>query len=171
MSDLHNRWPHRWITPKTESRPSGIEGYGVFATAPIQQDEYVALLGGVIVPKKDIEEYRKIMTQVGIQIDWDFFIVPTSREELEKQGVFNNSCEPNIGFAGPNTFVAMRDIETGEELVFDYAFNETAYDGFTCRCGSTICRQQITPEDWKREDIRNKYGKYFSPYLQKLFYK
>jgi SET domain-containing protein len=157
------------VNPKAESRPSNIEGYGVFAAAPIKQDEYIAILGGVIVPKQDIEEYRKLMTQVGIQIDWEFFVVPTTREELEKQGVFNHSCEPNIGFSSANTFVAMRDIKPGEELVFDYAFCETAYEGFKCRCGSKTCRQQITPEDWKKEKIRNKHGQYFSPYLQKLF--
>lgn len=166
MENIHKRWPHRWLNSKAEARKSGIEGTGVFAKEAIREGETVGVLGGVIVPREEIGEYRKLMTQVGIQIDKDFFIVPTEREELERQGVFNHSCEPNIGFSNSVSFVAMRDIKPEEELVFDYAFCETAYDGFECRCGTPNCRKHITPEDWRREDIRSKYGRYFSPYLR-----
>lgn len=155
------------MNPKAESRPSGIEGTGVFTKEKILKDEPVGVLGGVIVHRKDIREYRGLMTQVGIQIDDDFFVAPTTREELEKYGVFNHSCEPNIGFSSSTVFIAMRDIEPGEELVFDYAFCETAYDGFDCRCGTKACRKRISPDDWQRKDIQEKYLKYFSPYLRK----
>jgi SET domain-containing protein len=93
MDDLHNKWPHRWLNTKAEARPSRIEGAGVFAKEKILKGEACGVLGGVIVHRNDIKEYRSIMTQVGIQIDDDFFIVPTTREELERQGVFNHSCE------------------------------------------------------------------------------
>lgn len=165
-NDLHSRWPHRWLNPKAEAGPSKIEGTGVFARAKIFKGEPCGVLGGVIVPLNDIKEYRSKMTQVGIQIDNDFFIAPTTREELEKYGVFNHSCEPNVGFSNSITFVAMRDIESGEELVFDYAFCETSYDGFDCHCGSDVCRKKITSDDWKRKDIQEKYSEYFSPYLR-----
>ena len=166
MEDLHNKWPHRWLNHKAEVRPSKIEGTGVFAKEKILKDEPCGVLGGVIVHRNDIKEYRSLMTQVGIQIDSDFFIVPTTREELEKQGVFNHSCEPNAGFSNSITFIAMRDIEPGEELVFDYAFCETAYDGFECHCNTRTCRHKITSEDWKLRDIQEKYSEYFSPYLR-----
>jgi SET domain-containing protein len=166
MDDLHSRWSHRWLSPKAEARKSSIAGTGVFAKETISKGEVVGVLGGVIVPKSEIEEYRKLMTQVGIQVDENFFIVPTSRAELEAFGVFNHSCEPNIGFASSITFVAMRDIEQGEELLFDYAFCETAFDGFDCRCGTKSCRHKITREDWANKDLQRKYGHYFSPYLR-----
>ena len=166
MEDLHNRWPHRWLSPKAEARKSGIQGTGVFAKEKILKGENIGVLGGVIVPTSEIAEYRKIMTQVGIQIDDSFFIVPTTREELERLGVFNHSCEPNIGFSNSITYVAMRDIEPGEELVFDYGFNETAYDGFDCHCGTKSCRHHITPKDWMNTDLQEKFGRYFSPYLR-----
>jgi uncharacterized protein len=166
MKDLHKKWPHRWLNKKAEARRSNIQGTGVFAKEKILKGEPVGVLGGVIVHKNKIKEYRKIMTQVGIQIDDDFFIVPTTREELEVYGVFNHSCNPNIGYSNSITYIAIRDIELGEELVFDYAFSETFYNGFDCRCGSKNCRQIITPKDWQNKNIQRKYIKYFSPYLR-----
>ncbi len=98
LQDVHNHWPHRWLSPKAQVRASAIQGTGVFTKERILQGEPVGVLGGVIVYRDQIGEYRAIMTQVGIQIDDNFFIVPTTREELEKYGVFNHSCSPNIGF-------------------------------------------------------------------------
>jgi len=166
VEDLHKKWPHRWLNSKAEARHSGIQGTGVFAKEKILKGESIGVLGGVIVHKNDIQEYRSIMTQVGIQIDDDFFIVPTTREELEENGVYNHSCDPNIGFSNSITYIAIRDIEAGEELVFDYAFCETFYNGFDCHCGSEACRHKITSDDWKIKDIQKEYGKYFSPYLK-----
>ncbi len=166
MTDLHEKWGHRWLNPKAESRLSGIEGLGVFAKEKISKGETVGVLGGVIVHRNQIMEYRSIMTQVGIQIDDDFFIVPTTRKELEKYGVFNHSCEPNAGFSSSISLVAMKDIEPKEEVVFDYAFCETFFPAFECRCGSADCRGTVTPEDWKNPDIQKKYRNYYSPFLR-----
>ena len=166
MKDLHKKWAHRWLNPKAIARSSSVAGIGVFAIDNIKQGEVVGVLGGIIVPTDKIKEYRKAMTQVGIQIDDNFFIVPTIREELEEYGVFNHSCDPNIGFSNSISFVTIRDIKKGEELVFDYAFCETAFDGFVCKCGSKNCRGKITANDWQDKKIQLKYKKYFSPYLK-----
>ena len=53
----------------------------------------------------------------------------------------NHSCEPNCGIIGSCLLVAMRDIEVGEELCFDYAMTDTNdYDEFVCACGTPSCR-------------------------------
>ncbi|MCH7493002.1 SET domain-containing protein [Patescibacteria group bacterium] len=166
MEDLHKIWPHRWLSSKAEPSQSLIQGSGVFAKKKIYKGESVGVLGGVVVHKNQIKKYWQLMTHVGIQIDDSFFIVPTTREELEKHGVFNHSCEPNIGFSNSITFVTIKDIEPGQELVFDYAFCETLRDSFTCRCGTKTCRKKISPEDWKSKKIQEKYKKFFSPYLK-----
>lgn len=166
MQDLHETWGHRWLNSKAEARSSHIQGTGVFAKAKINKGEPVGVLGGVIVPTLQIEEYRAIMTQVGIQIDENFFIVPTTREELERFGVFNHSCDPNIGFSNSITLLAMRDIQPEEELVFDYAFNEINVKEFSCNCGSSKCRKIIRPTDWQTPEIQGKFLEYFSPYLK-----
>lgn len=123
-------------------------------------------MGGVIVHQSEIKEYWKMMDDVGIQISENFFMVPTSRRELEKKGVFNHSCEPNLGFSNSITLVAIRNIKKREELVFDYAFSETFRNVMKCQCGSDSCRKEIRSDDWKIEKIRKKYGQYFSPYLR-----
>jgi len=138
----------------------------VFAREKNNKGEKVGILGGIIVPKVEIEEYWKIMGRVGIQINDDFFITPTTREELEEKGVFNHSCDSNIGFSDSITFVATRDIVQGEELVFDYTFNETYHHGFDCNCGSANCRKRIIADDRKLKAIQDKYKNYFSLYLR-----
>ena len=145
---------------------STIYGLGVFAIKSIKKGENVGVLGGIIVPTSEIREYWKLMGHVGIQIDDNFFIVPTTREELGQKGVFNHSCDPNTGFSNSITLIAIKDIDVGEELVFDYAFNETYHDSMKCNCGSKNCRKIIKPGDWKVKEIKEKYGEYYSPYLK-----
>ncbi len=166
MDDIHKIWPHRWITPKAKPINSKIQGLGVIATEPISKGEAVAVLGGVIVPTKEIEKYSKIMGDVGIQIDDNFFIVPTSRKELEEKGVYNHSCNPNCGFKNSITLMAIKDIKPNEELVFDYAFCESVKQSFKCNCGSPNCRKVINPNDWKLPNLQKKYKEYFSPYIK-----
>lgn len=167
MSDLHQKWPHRWLNPKAKSFDSPLQGLGVVAVDNIKKGETILMYGGIIVPKNEIEEYWKIMGHSGIQIEEDFFIVPTSREELEKTGIVNHSCEPNAGFKSPIELVAMRNIRNDEEITFDYAFCESHMESFDCNCGSSNCRKKITKADWKLKELQEKYKNYFSPYLKR----
>ncbi len=167
MKDLHERWPHRWVNPKAKSGRSPLHELGVFAKEDIKKGEMICIFGGVIVPSSEIKDYWSKMSHVGIQIHEKFFMVPTDREELELTGVFNHSCDPNIGFLEDIQFVAIKDIKAGEELVFDYAFSESLMESFECKCNSNKCRKQITSNDWKIPEVQSKYKKYFSPYLRK----
>src|SRR5262249_6805006 len=57
----------------------------------------------------------------------------------------NHSCEPNLGFVkGSLTLYALRRIEPGEELVFDYSttMNEPGWL-IRCRCRTLSCRRKI----------------------------
>jgi len=169
MEDLNKFWQHRWVTPKAKSMKSRIHGIGVVAIQDIKKDETVGVLGGLVVPSSEIKTYWKKMGQVGIQIDDEFFIVPATREEIEKLGVFNHSCNPNCGIINNIKMVAMRNIKSGEELVFDYALTESMIEGFKCNCGSTNCRKIIKSTDWKIPELQRKYEKYFSSYLKDKF--
>ena len=161
--DLHDIWPHRWITSKASPQKSPIDGLGMFATEPIAKGEVVAVYGGIIVPKINIEEYREKLGAIrGIQIDEGFFICPTEK----KGGLFNHSCEPNLGYKNTIIIVAMKDIELGDELVFDYGMSESNFKPYTCTCGSQNCRNTITPNDWEDKELQNKHGKYFATYLK-----
>ena len=76
----------------------------------------------------------------------------------------NHSCDPNIGVQGQIIFVAIRDIQAGEELTHDWAMTDDATSESECNCGSPHCRKIITGQDWK--DLQEKYGDYMSWYLR-----
>jgi uncharacterized protein len=66
---------------------------------------------------------------------------------------------------GNTVFVAMREIQVGEELSLDYAMIDDCDDRMACRCGTTACRGTVTGRDWQRDDLQRRYGSYFSAYL------
>ena len=99
-------------------------------------------------------------------IDDNLFLAPSKESEIKKVLIFlNHSCEPNVGPRGDITFVALRNIKTGEELTLDMAMTDTVPFRMKCNCGSKNCRKVITGNDWKRKDLQEKYGRYFSPYI------
>jgi hypothetical protein len=78
----------------------------------------------------------------------------------------NHSCEPNIGVRGQIVFVAMRDIDAGEELTHDWATTDDDNYELECNCGAESCRKILTGKDWQREDLRRKYEGFISSYLE-----
>src|SRR3989344_7617733 len=164
--DLHIRWPHRWRHQKTKVISSKINGLGVATTKPIKAGEVVCVFGGIVVPLREIKQYRAKVGHIGFQVDDEFFLVPHSREDITITGAYNHSCDPNIGFDGTIKIIAIKDIKTGEELSLDYAFMESFFEPFECECNSQNCRKIITPDDWKKPELQRKYGEYFSPYLK-----
>lgn len=155
---------HSYFNPKCEARAKSSSGCGVFAIAPISQGELVSLWGGTIVHKNQLDPSMTRFTQRVLQIDEELYIL--TAEEKEPNDCFNHSCEPNLGFTGQIGLVAMRDIQVGEELTFDYAMSDGGpYDEFECNCGSQTCRRKVTGNDWKLPELWKKYDGYFSSYL------
>lgn len=94
------------------------------------------------------------------------FLVPI---ELTDEDFVNHSCQPNAGIQGDRTLIALRNLEPGEEITYDYAMTDTSsYDEFECLCGSYECRGRITGVDWQLPEIRQRYQGYFSSYVEKL---
>ena len=56
-------WKQRWVTPKARSSESKIQGVGVVAVRPIKKGETVGVLGGVIVPKKDVRDIGSLSAE------------------------------------------------------------------------------------------------------------
>lgn len=155
------------LSSKTEVRGSNIHGRGLFATADIAKDEIVAVKGGHIVDRKTLRE--KVTPRLGpveIQIDDDLFIAPVTDDERELSMLYlNHSCDANIGVRGEITFVAMRDIRSGEELTHDWAMTDDDDYSIECNCGAPDCRKSLTGKDWQRPDLQERYAGYFSAYL------
>jgi SET domain-containing protein len=159
-----NNTSYSYLNSKCEARDHTEGGCGVFATAMIAKDELVSLWGGRIVRKDELVPSMPRFTQRVLQMDEDLYLL--TAEELEPNDCFNHSCNPNLGFFGQIGLIAMRRIEVGEELLFDYAMSDGGpYDEFECYCASTNCRKKVTGNDWKLPELWEKYKGYFSPYL------
>ena len=157
-----------YFSPKVEKRKSPIEGRGLFAKHKIEAGEIVVVKGGYILTKAQRDEIGRKLGPSEIQVTEDLFIGPTSKRQREGGMMhLNHSCEPNLGLQGQVVYVALRNIESDEELTFDYAMNADEPDEMQCRCGSQSCRGTITGFDWRKPEIQKKYDGYFSWFIQR----
>jgi SET domain-containing protein len=161
-----------WVHPALEVRPSSKHGRGVFAAASIRQGERAVVFGGDVMLIDEIRALPDHVQGYPMQIEERFVLGRRASEAPEYADFINHSCSPNAGFRGQIFLVAMRDIEPGEELTFDYAMVVSESIGSTvrfemlCACGAPDCRRVITEMDWMRPDLQERYRGYFSQYLQ-----
>jgi uncharacterized protein len=160
-----------YISPKAvKGRASEIEGRGLVAVAPIAAGEVVAIKGGHIMDTATLKALPGRLQNSDVQIADGFHLAALEEAEYEPVMLFlNHSCEPNVGFAGNIVLVAMRDVAAGEELTTDYALFDDADGEMECRCGTPSCRRVISGRDWRRPDLQQRYGDYFSWYLRRRF--
>ncbi len=155
-----------YLTPKAETRPAGVKGWGNFATEIIPANETVAAFGGRVVDRLSLGSLSRSRQSRAIQIDENLWLV--SEETPEPGDMVNHSCDPNCGLIGGTVVVAIRDIPAGEEITFDYAMCDTDdYDEFKCACGSENCRGVITGKDWQIPELQERYRGWFSSYLER----
>ncbi len=155
-----------YLSPKTVVRPSPIHGLGLFAAVDIRRGEVVAVKGGYILTRAQVVALRPVLGPAEIQVGDDLFVGPVRAEEREGSMIFSNhSCDPNIGVRGQVVFVAMRDVAAGEELTHDWAMTDDDDESMACHCGAALCRGTVTGQDWRRPELQQRYGEYFSAYL------
>ena len=152
---------------KTEIKTSNTEGRGLFAKERISKGEIVSVRGGHIITRQMEAQMEKPPGYWGYPISDEFVLAPFTPAEVESVMMFlNHSCEPNVGILGQVIFVAMRDIDRGEELTIDYAMFGADKEPMRCNCQSPACRGLITDSDWQAETLQIKYKGYFSAYVQ-----
>jgi hypothetical protein len=136
----------------------------VVAARALRRGELIAVYGGTVLDRAAVAELGSGAGKISLQVDEDMFICST----VDGPGDWiNHSCDPNAGIVGQITLVALRDIEAGEEICFDYAMTDgSAYDEFDCQCASAGCRGRVTGEDWRIRELWQRYAGHFSPYLQ-----
>lgn len=154
-----------WIDPRIEVRTSSIQGRGMFACEPIRRGEVVVIWGGEVFSESDLKADKARDRSVvpigeGLYLG-DGYDVPESLDEY-----MNHHCDSNVWMQDEVTLVAKRDIAQGEELTIDYAMWETdpAWQ-MECNCGSPVCRQSITGNDWQLLEVQMRYKGHFSPYV------
>ncbi len=139
---------------------AGQKGKGVFAAERLLPGELVVDYAG---EEKWIWDIPKEAWQYAFQVDYDRYVLPP-------QGSFgwylNHSCAPNCVIMGRTRIVALRTIEKGEEVTFDYSTN-VGWDGFAmdCRCGSPNCRHVIRSYRYLDRGLKGNYGACVSRFL------
>ena len=143
------------------------KGSGSFAISKISKGEIVASFGGKVINQSELTNYSADRVSRSLQLNRDTYLL--SGVVPEAGDMINHSCEPNCGIAGTSSVQALRDIEIGEELTFDYAMSDSSkYDEFNCACGKDKCRERITGFDWQKKNLQAEYSNYFSAYIKSL---
>jgi len=146
---------------------TGSKGCGIVATKHIRKGETIFRFSGELVPRRKLKN-----PNTALQLDEDLF--------LESYGTIdenlNHSCNPNchVDFR-QLTLVALKDIQRGEELTFDY--NTSEYDlmdqgcFFTCLCGSQDCIGDVRGFKYLPADHKKKTEPFLLPFLKRKWRK
>ena len=161
-----SKQPSSYLSSKLEGRPKADgSGNGIYALEPINKGELVAVFGGVVYEWDAFIHLPDRERSLCIQGEERHFLVP---RPIGEGDYVNHSCNPNAGLSGQIGLVAMRDIQIGEEVCFDYAMCDTMpYDEFNCLCGASTCRGRVGGNDWQRPELQKRYAGYFSPHVQR----
>lgn len=115
-------------------------GFGLYARRSFKKGEFVAEYTGRRITTKEADE---LTTRYLFEIDDDWTIDGSPRSNIARY--MNHSCDPNCEtdiVDGKILIHAIRDIEIGDELTFDYG--EEYFDEFIkpygCRCAK--CRAE-----------------------------
>jgi SET domain-containing protein len=155
-----------YIAPGVAVRDAGTKGRGLFAQRPFEKGDTIAACGGRVVEYEEFSRLGDELRTHSLQIDDALFLV--CDPDFEPVDFLNHSCEPNVGMRGNVLFVALRAVEAGEELCYDYAMSDTNdYDEFVCACDMPSCRRLITGGDWKLPELQERYRGYFSTYIER----
>ena len=138
--------------PMIEVRHSSVHGHGVFALRRIRKGTTVIeYLGDRISHEeadarydgKDPQDNHTFLFTVDARI-----VIDAGANGNEARYI-NHGCDPNCqsSIAGKRIFIeAIRTIQPGEELAYDYQIQRDADDAsdidaiFACRCGAQSCR-------------------------------
>lgn len=138
-----------------ELRPSAIQGMGAFATRRIRKGTRIVEYVGERISQEeadrryDDEAMERHHTFLFNLDDGSVLDAGTRHNESR---YINHSCDPNCEALiekGHIYIYSLRNIEPGEELVYDYAYERTEDMGpesealYVCRCGSPKCRGTI----------------------------
>ena len=145
------------------------KGRGLVATGFVAKGELLVAFGGTVLHAAQLEALDNEERLAVVQVDEDLYLWSPSPGPGDW---INHSCEPNAGLRGQIVLIALRDIQPGEEVCYDYAMSDGSdYDEFECHCGSSLCRGVVTGNDWRRSELVARYGQHFSPYLLRRIYR
>ncbi len=130
-------------------KDSPIEGLGVFVRMGFRPGELISVIQGEKISIPELKDrYRRGVERISdpLQISERLYL-----HMYEPFIHINHSCDPNTAVVGETNLVALRPIEKGEELTFDYSLTEWTWNRFgeyaewnmQCACNSQSCRGNI----------------------------
>jgi uncharacterized protein len=132
-----------------EFRDSGIHGMGGFARRKIRKGTPLIEYVGEKITKAQAAE----------RIDAENPFIFSLDDETDVDGdvpwnparFLNHSCEPNAEaeIIGEQIWIlALRDIQAGEEITYNYSYDLEGYEDHPCRCGSAKCVGYMVAEEF-----------------------
>ena len=141
-------------TEWVEFRMSGIHGMGGYARKFIPKDTYIIEYVGEKIDKAESERRCEADNRYIFVYDEEHDLDGSVDWNLARW--INHSCEANcetIDDEGHIWIAAVRDIQPGEELTFNYCYDLDDYRSHPCRCGSGRCVGYIVAEE-HRDQLR-----------------
>ncbi|MFZ0479757.1 MAG: SET domain-containing protein-lysine N-methyltransferase [Terriglobales bacterium] len=123
-------------------RKSAIHSYGCYTTKRIRKGTLIVEYVGEPLSYEEADDLYDDYENTYL------FGLDGGKRILDGYGVaafVNHSCKPNCEtdqIAGKMWIIALRDIEPGEELTYDYCLYD-GEDDAPCRCGSKRCRGSL----------------------------
>jgi SET domain-containing protein len=167
------------LNPKIRKRQKSRGEFGLFAGDAIAANEFIwmphpndsnrhlCLSMEEILRLPPAE--REIFLNYCYQVDMNLFSGYVRMEDVESDDAnfMNHSCDPNCWYAG-TALVSRRPIAAGEEITYDYATDTTSREwGFSCACGSRLCRGTVTSGDWRK--MLDVYRGHFIDYMNRYY--
>ena len=132
-----------------EFKTSPIHGTGGFATAQIEPDTALIEYVGERISKAESASRCAQDNRFIFHLDDDFDL--DGSVSWNPARWINHSCAPNCEaqlIDGRIWIVAVRPIQPGEEISFNYSYDLEEYRDHPCRCGTRDCVGFIVAEEF-----------------------
>ncbi len=129
--------------------PSFIHGQGVFATAYLRTGGRVIEYVGERITKAESARRCELQNWCIFALNDDFDL--DGQVDWNPARFVNHSCAPNceaVCEGGRIWIVALRNIQPGEEITFNYGYDWEAYEEHPCHCGAPACLGFIVAEEF-----------------------
>jgi len=138
--------------------PSPIHGQGGFATKFMPKGTRVVEYLGERISKAESVRRCEAQNWFIFGLDEEFDL--DGNVEWNPARFLNHSCGPNceaVCEQGRVWIVALRYIQPGEEITFNYGYDLTDYAEHPCQCGASNCVGYIVAEELFDHVARAKY--------------
>jgi SET domain-containing protein len=151
-----------------EIRKSSIQGRGAFATRRIRPGTRLIEYVGERISREEADvryDDPSMPRHHTFLFALDDDTVIDAAVHGNEARYINHSCDPNCQavIEGGHIFIeALRNIQPGAELTYDYAYERTAEHGpedealYACRCGSPRCRGSILAPKKKKKAAKRR---------------